>query len=1181
MQFQQIQPKTKVFSSFILLLALLLPTVLFAQVNTVEFGKNRVQYRKFKWQYYQSTNFNTYFYEDGKTIANYVLQVAENELAGIEQFVEYGLQRRANIVIYNTFDDLQQSNIGLNLDWQTTGGITKLVNNKVVIYFDGDHSNLRKQIRQGIARILVDNILFGDDLGEFATNQALLDLPKWLVDGYVDFVAEEWSPEYDNDLRLALLSGDYTNFYQLAYDKPLLAGHAFWHYIAEKYKKENVTYFLYLARVYRNLNSASQRICKKKFKEVLKDFMNERTEMYEKDLRGRRDIPKGTVSIVEEVTHNKDFLHFTQNPAPRSQTYAVVEYIKGQYRVVLWENMTDRKVLLKTGIRSNENEVNPNYPLLAWDGKGTRLACVYWSEGKVHLFVYDMVAHFKRIKQDIPHFEQIQSMEFMLNSNTLLFSAVRNGQSDIYIYNIEKDTYEQVTNDAYADLDASFVAFPNKTGIIFSSNRPDATARGGDTAVATQRYNIFLADNYNKSEFRQITQLTKMHWGDARYPMQYNTYHFTFVSDETGISNRWAGFFSTVRAGLDTVVLVGDQVLRNPDQTEIDSTLKAWGKTQPDSVFTFSVTKDSAYAFPITNYQSALLETKIGGYNGMVSETRQQGNLKFLYRLKVDDATLKKRNLNPRPTEYRRKTIIAEQAASGAAIQFSKPAAAQEAQKKVSDIFETGFEKDKKDSTPPQQQPPPPAQPQPTTVIPPAVPAATQPKEEESVLKKAKLFPYKLKFSIDNFSGGFNNDVLVTRYQPYTGALPVVLQSGGAFNGMLKASVFDLFEDIRFTGAMRLPLIGGIGTGATIGGGSGSVGTGSSVFVPVNQSLFDGGGEWYGRVDYLKKRFDFSLLYYRSTNLGNVTNIGGTSAEYEGKSYTNLYQGIVKYPFDKVRSLRLYTGIRTDKVVVRGALGDTFTLKSPDVNKQTFSVNRLEYVHDDAIQKATNIWNGLRFKIYMDLDAQISKPSAGNLKPGRFTYNFGFDGRYYYPIYRNFIWAVRAAGDFSWGSQKIVYYLGGVDGWMFPKYNQDPQPSDPTYAFQSLAVNMRGFAQNVANGNNDVVINSEFRLPVFATLFNKPINNAFLRNFQVLQFVDLGTAWNGTYNKIARPEVVYGSAPAQVLIKAGGIGPFVGGYGFGVRSTLLGYFLRLDAGWEMNTFFQGKPMLHFAMGVDF
>ena len=35
-----------------------------AQVNTVEFGKNRVQYQKFSWKYYQTDNFNTYFSQD-------------------------------------------------------------------------------------------------------------------------------------------------------------------------------------------------------------------------------------------------------------------------------------------------------------------------------------------------------------------------------------------------------------------------------------------------------------------------------------------------------------------------------------------------------------------------------------------------------------------------------------------------------------------------------------------------------------------------------------------------------------------------------------------------------------------------------------------------------------------------------------------------------------------------------------------------------------------------------------------------------------------------------------------------------------------------------------------------------------------------------------------------------------
>ena len=163
--------------------------------------------------------------------------------------------------------------------------------------------------------------------------------------------------------------------------------------------------------------------------------------------------------------------------------------------------------------------------------------------------------------------------------------------------------------------------------------------------------------------------------------------------------------------------------------------------------------------------------------------------------------------------------------------------------------------------------------------------------------------------------------------------------------------------------------------------------------------------------------------------------------------------------------------------------------------KEKFEADLKKLQIDNAVEKATNIWNGLRYKVYGDFNMQISKLATSD---GRNTFNVGFDARYYYPIFQNFIWAGRAAGDFSWGNRKILYYLGGQDGWLFPKANTDELPQDPTYAFQALAVNMRGFNQNIANGNNAVVLNSEFRFPVFTTLLKRPINNAFLRNFQLV-----------------------------------------------------------------------------------
>src|SRR6476469_3307886 len=367
-----------------------------AQVNAVEFGKNRVQYQKFNWKYYQTENFNTYFSQDGLDLGKYVAQVAEKELPQLEEFIEYGLQRRANVVVYNSFDEMQQSNIGLGIDWQNTGGVTKLVNNKMMIYFDANHENLQLQIRQGIAGVLIANVLFGDDLGEMAANQTLLDLPKWLTDGYIEYAAEEWSPSLDNELKSALLSGEYSNFYKLAFNKPMLAGHAFWYYVGNKYGRSKTTYLLYLSRIYRNLNSATQRIAKKKFKAVLQDFMNDESQQYFKDIRGRRIAPRGQLSVTAEIG-TTDFIHFNANPQPRSFAYAAVEFKQGQYSVVYHPDFVSRKVLLKFGARTREDEINPNYPLLAWDGKGTRLACVYNTEGKTRLFVYDIVNRIKTV----------------------------------------------------------------------------------------------------------------------------------------------------------------------------------------------------------------------------------------------------------------------------------------------------------------------------------------------------------------------------------------------------------------------------------------------------------------------------------------------------------------------------------------------------------------------------------------------------------------------------------------------------------------------------------------------------------------------------------------------------------------------------------------------------------------
>jgi hypothetical protein len=476
------------------------------------------------------------------------------------------------------------------------------------------------------------------------------------------------------------------------------------------------------------------------------------------------------------------------------------------------------------------------------------------------------------------------------------------------------------------------------------------------------------------------------------------------------------------------------------------------------------------------------------------------------------------------------------------------------AAKKQDDFFQNEFANEKRDSS--------------VTVNPvngEQITTATY--KEEPVLKSAKLFRYKpLKFSADFGGVSLTNNILINRYQVYQGGSgPIQLNSSSALNGLFKLGVSDLMEDIKINGAFK------IGT-----------------------NFKD--NEWLINYQNLKRRFDWGLTYYRNVESSgvNLTDGGGnTVASYPAKLYTNLYQANVSYPFDAAKSIRFTGGLRSENIQV--SIVDNI---SPFINiqRRLYSTSHLEYVYDNSLYAATNIWNGLRYKIYADWNVQVGKKET---LAGRNTYNVGFDARYYYPIYRNFIWAGRAAGDFSFGNQKINYYLGGVDGWLmfgnniksdgsYRYFNEANKPAqDQDYAFQSLAVNMRGYLQNLASGNNAVVINSEFRLPIWSTFFDKTVNNAFVRDFQIIQFIDLGTAWNGGYEGIKRPSNTYidntngNPGPVAVKIKAGGVGPFAGGYGFGARSTLLGYFVKFDAGWPMDGFFKGKPVYYFALGIDF
>ena len=141
------------------------------------FGKNRVQYNDFYWYFYRYEKFDAYFNQSGKAIANYTSDFLTEGIEHAEEFFDYTLEKRLIFIVYNKLTDFRQSNIGLisGREETNTGGITKVIRNKVFVYFNGDHKEFEQQITAAIGEVVINEMLYGNEFRENLRNTGPCD----------------------------------------------------------------------------------------------------------------------------------------------------------------------------------------------------------------------------------------------------------------------------------------------------------------------------------------------------------------------------------------------------------------------------------------------------------------------------------------------------------------------------------------------------------------------------------------------------------------------------------------------------------------------------------------------------------------------------------------------------------------------------------------------------------------------------------------------------------------------------------------------------------------------------------------------------------------------------------------------------------------------------------------------
>ncbi len=1066
--------------------------------HQMTFGKNRVQYNNFYWSYFRFERFDIYFNQDGRELATYTESVADSELSRIEGLFDYVIEKRIIFIVYNKLTDFRQGNIGLitGIDEYNTGGVTRIVDNKVFLFFDGDHASFDKQIRAAIAEVIVNEMIYGSALRTNMATSATINLPVWFREGLIAYVSESWNVEMDDRIKDGITSGRYNQFTRLTGDEAVWAGHSFWRFIEKEYGAAVIPNIVYITRVNKSVKSGFLAVLGSNLKGLSKEWLNYYTTLYaSEDANPYPDAPP----VLKKSKKNRVYEKVKISPNGRYLAYVTNDM--GQYRVWLRDLQTGKQKRIFKREQKLEQIQDYSYPVLVWHPSGDILLFIYEEKGGIKMTFYDVPAK-ERTTRNLLYFEKIFSADFSPDGGKLVMSAYRFGRSDIFVHTLAAGTNQTITDDMADDLNPKFI--DNGTKIIFSSNRTDDSIRyeGATIRRLSPEKSLFICDYIRKPSTLQ--SLADAPYTNQTDPVELGRNRYAFLSDQSGVVNRYVTSLDSTISSVDTAVHYRYSARSKPataySRSILDHDINPTGKESVDlfrkkgrfNMFREPVELNVADTLPLTTYKKEI-----------VKKRRAADSLEYITQTAIpailldngdiltpDGDTIK---FDPNRVNIYRYVFEAEK------LNFYQ-----------NDFELTDFQL-----------------------------------ETDSIkAERNKLRIYQTAFYPNYLVSQVDFSFLEASYQAYTGG--AVYYNPG-FNLLFKLGTSDLFEDYKIIGGVRFGLD-----------------------FESNEYLLS--------FENLKKRLDRQIIFHRQAYENYA--IGEDERYYPLKTITHELFYSLRYPFTQTFALKGTFSLRDDRTSFLTDNAAQYTRTIADYHR-IWGGLKLEAIFDNTRKIGINIPSGWRYKIFGETYWKLNDDISD-------LYVIGADFRHYQVLHRNLIWASRFATSTSFGRSRLLYYLGSVDNWITffrnkPVYDATVRvDNQENYAYQTLATDMRGFIQNIRNGNSFALFNNEIRWPFIQYFSRYPMSN-FWSSLQVVGFLDVGSAWSGVspFKKTSAYDYdIIESGPVTVTVETGR-DPIVFGYGAGLRAQLLGYFMRFDWAWGVENGIRLPYVFYFSLSLDF
>lgn len=514
--------------------------LLLSNINFAQFGKNKVQYKSFDWYYIQTDHFDIYFTNGGETLTEFAAHAAENALKSIQNTFRYQINNRITIIVYNSQNDFQETNvIDISLS-EGIQGFTELFKNRVVVQFTGSYSQFRHLIHHELVHAVMNDMFYGGSLQNIISNNITLQFPLWFSEGLPEFESLGWDVDTDMFIREAAISEYLPDINQLGGYFAYRGGQSVFYYIANKYGKEKIGELLNKIKGVGSVNEAIKSTLGLELKELNERWKKDIKRTFWPDIAFRED-PEEFSKRLTDPEKNDGFYNTSPAISPQGDKIAFITNRNFYFDVYLM-NATDGKIIkqLVKGNRSPDfEELNILTPGLTWNPDGTKIALSAKSQGYDIIYLIDIETE-KRESLPI-RLEAIQSVTWSHNGKYIAFIGQNKKQSDVYLFDLELKELKNLTDDIFSDSDPSWSFDDSK--IYFASDRGDLidkSYKGYDFKVynydysQTDIYTISLSDN----EIKRITDLPFSNETSPREDSKGEK--LLLISDINGINNIYA-----------------------------------------------------------------------------------------------------------------------------------------------------------------------------------------------------------------------------------------------------------------------------------------------------------------------------------------------------------------------------------------------------------------------------------------------------------------------------------------------------------------------------------------------------------------------------------------------------------------------------------------------------------------